>query len=1169
MRCRSITAKEAPTDNLLTRLNQANVTTPLREKRGSFVVDDTLGCSLLFASLFSQNPNNFAIVANNLYSAQRIYEFLLNFLNEDQVVFFPSDELLRAESLASGRELLSQRLYALGQLQSPKKKILVTHPAALLRYLPDPKRFAEETLHFKTGDHCDLTKLKARLVEMGYQGINKIEHSLEFASRGDILDVYSVSYLDPIRIEFFDDQIESIRTFDIQSQSSKSDLKECTILPATDIFLNDDELSDFMIRAKEQLNSDKSTLPPALGALLEQNVGLDLENFVTHDYKNELYKYYGFALQKHFSVLSYFDPEIVYIANKEQFVAASDLLINEAHDYFSDLQIKARIISHLEEYMPVEKAIPSKRNVIYSHTYATTADDLQFVARPIITTGTNIANIIPTIETYLGSKDQVVLALHEKHQIETVESFLQDQKIPFERVQGFDLPQGSLAIADLTLSEGFEIPSLKIAYLSANELFGHKIASSRFTSRFKDATILRSYEDLHPGDYVVHEYNGIGQFLGIKTIEQNGIHRDYLHIAYAGNEFLYVPLEQFRLVRKYAGKEGAAPRLSHLSSGEWEKKKAHIKARVNELADRLIALYGERAKISGFAFPPDDDLQKQFEDEFPYTLTADQQKSLDEIKGDMEKPEIMDRLLCGDVGFGKTEVAFRCAFKAILAGKQVALLCPTTLLARQHYEVALERFANYGVKIAVFSRLIPAATQTKNIKLIAEGKIDLVIGTHRLLSKDFKFRDLGLLIVDEEQRFGVEQKERIKEIKKNVDVLTLSATPIPRTLQMSLVGIRPLSQINTAPESRMPIQTYVTPFKEDVVTELIERELGRNGQVFYVHNVVETIYATASKLAAKVNGAKVGVVHGQMEKEEIEDVMEKFYDGELNVLVCTSIIENGIDIPNANMLIVEDADKFGLSQLYQIKGRVGRGNRIAYAYLMYKPQKDMNEDAQKRLQAIQEFTELGSGYKIAQRDLMIRGAGDILGPEQAGFIDSIGLDLYLKLLNEAVKEKQTGIVEAPPKPNKMFQIDAYIPKDYAIPADKIELYQELEDVKNDKDLAAFSKKIRDIYGRIPDETKLLIQKKRIDLLSTEVEFKSIDETTDLIDILLSDAFSQVNGIGADLFNALLPYLSIVKVSFLEKRLRLRITKSEKWLDDLEAIMTLIHKLYVTRSSQSL
>jgi transcription-repair coupling factor (superfamily II helicase) len=416
-------AKEGPTDNLLHRLSESSITSPLLEKKGSFVVDDTLGVSLIFAALFSQKPANYAIVANNLYSAQRIYEFLLNFLQEDQVVFFPSDELLRAEALASGRELLSQRLYALGQLQNGKKKILVTHPAALLRYLPDPKRFSEETLRFKKGDHFDLAKLKLRLVEMGYQGINKIDHSLEFASRGDILDIYSVSYLDPIRIEFFDDEIESIRTFDIQSQTSKGDLDEAVILPATDIFLNDDELSDFMLRAKEQLNKDKSGLSPAVGALLEQNVGLDLENFVTHDYKNELYKYYGFALGKAFSVLSYFDSDITYIANKEQFIAASDLLINEAHDYFSDLQIKARIISHLEEYMPVEKAIPSKHSVVYSHTYATSVDDIQFVARPIITTGSNIANIVPTIETYLGSKDQVVLALHEKHQIETVEAF--------------------------------------------------------------------------------------------------------------------------------------------------------------------------------------------------------------------------------------------------------------------------------------------------------------------------------------------------------------------------------------------------------------------------------------------------------------------------------------------------------------------------------------------------------------------------------------------------------------------------------------------------------------------------------------------------------------------------------------------------------------------------
>lgn len=1162
-------AREAKTDNLLKRLAESNATSPLLEKKGSFVVDDTLGISLLFASIFTQKPNNYTIVANNLYSAQRIYEFLLNFLEEDNVVFFPADELLRAESLASGRELLSQRLYAMGQLVDEKKKILVTHPAALLRYLPDPQRFKEEIVNLKKGERFDLTKLKARLVELGYTSVNKVDHSLQFASRGDIIDVYSVSYLDPIRIEFFGDEIESIRTFDIQTQSSKGDIDECRILPATDIFLDDNELSSFVVRAKERLIEDKRSISRATGELLEQNVGLDLENFVTRDYKSNLYKYYGFALGQAHSIVSYFEPETIYIANKEQFIASTDLLLNEAHDYFSDLQIKARIISHLEEYMPLEKALPNHSRVLYSHSFATSVDDIQFVARGIISTGSNIANIVPTIETYLGSGNKVVLALAEKHQIETVESFLKDAKLPYEKLERFNLPKGNLGISEISISEGFEVPSLKIAYISSNELFGHRIASSRFTSRFKEATILRSYEDLHPGDYVVHEYNGIGQFIGIKTIETNGIHRDYLHIAYAANEFLYVPLEQFRLVRKYAGKEGAAPKLSHLSSGEWEKKKAHIKKRVNELADRLTLLYGERAKTNGFSFPPDDEFQHQFEEEFTYTLTLDQLKSLEEIKSDMEKPEIMDRLLCGDVGFGKTEVAFRCAFKAILAGKQVALLCPTTLLARQHYEVALERFANYGVTMAVFSRLIPLATQNKNIKLIAEGKINLVIGTHRLLSKDFHFKDLGLLIVDEEQRFGVEQKERIKEMKKTVDVLTLSATPIPRTLQMSLVGIRPLSQINTAPESRMPIQTYVTPFKEDVVEELIERELARNGQIFYVHNVVETIYATASKLATRIKGSKVGVVHGKMNKDEIEDVMTKFYDNELNILVCTSIIENGIDIPNANMLIVEDADKFGLSQLYQIKGRVGRGNRIAYAYLMYKPQKEMNEDAQKRLQAIQEFTELGSGYKIAQRDLMIRGAGDILGPEQAGFIDSIGLDLYLKLLNEAVKAKQTGIVVEPPKPNKLFQIDAYIPKSFAVNSDKIELYQELEDIEDDKNLNSFAKKMRDIYGRIPDETQLLIQKKRIDLLASNEEFKTIDEGDGYIDITLDDNFSRMNGIGSALFNDLIPYLNLVTVTFVDKRLRIRMKKKEKWLDSLEAIMTLIHRLYAQRSAQSL
>ena len=1152
--------------NLIEQLQELSITSPLLEKKGRFVVEETLGVGLLFAAIFKKNPANYALLASNQYAAQRLYEFLLNFLEEDQIVFFPSDELLRAEQLTSSRELLSQRLYALGQLCKPGPKILVTHPSALLRYLPSKERFAQETLTIKVGDHYDLKELKAHLVDMGYGGQNKIEHSLQFASRGDILDVYSVSYLSPIRIEFFDDEVESIRLFDIGSQTSRQKLDECVIIPATDIFLSDDELSEFAHNVKERLEKDKQLLAPVLADNLETNVDLDVEEFVNKNYKQSLYKYYGFALGKAISVLDYLNPETVFICNKKQFDESCSMLIREADEFLGELFLSGRVVSRLSNYMPVASAF-KKYSVLSSDPFATSATDIIFQAHKISMTGRNIASIIPTIQSYLSTNEKVVLCLPEPHQKSTVLNFLADAQIEFEEVRGFNLPEGRLGISDASLSEGFEIPTLKEAYISASELFGHRVVASRFTSRFKNATILKSFEELKPGDYVVHEYNGIGQFIDIQTIEVDGVHRDFLHIAYANNEYLYVPLEQFRLVRKYAGREGAQPKLSRLSSGEWEKRKGKIKNRVNELADKLIALYGERAQIDGYAFPPDDELQAQFESEFPYPLTEDQAQAVEDIKRDMERPQPMDRLVCGDVGFGKTEVAFRAAFKAINSGKQVALLCPTTLLARQHYEVAQQRFASFGIKMALFSRLVPPAEQRKSMDEIAKGEIDLAVGTHRLLSKEIEFKNLGLLIVDEEQRFGVEQKERIKEMKKNVDVLTLSATPIPRTLQMSLVGIRPLSEINTAPASRMPIQTYVVPFKQEAVDELIQRELARHGQVFYVHNKVETIYAVASKLAARIPTAEVGVVHGQMDKEDIEDVMERFYENELNVLVCTSIVENGIDIPNANMIIVENADTFGLSQLYQIKGRVGRGNRIAYAYLMYNAKKDMKDDGRKRLQAIQEFTELGSGYKIAQRDLMIRGAGDILGPEQAGFIDSVGLDLYLKLLQEAVENKKHGEVPPPPAAKKLFNIDAYIPKEYAIQSDKIQLYQGLEDVKDEKELAVFTQSMRDVYGKLPKEVELLVQKKRLDLLIEEEEFSSLEEFPDRIDIYMSDSFSRINGIGATLFEKLIPWMKLLRVSFVNKRLRISVKKDGEWMDALEKIVKTIHKVYVAAKQQ--
>lgn len=1146
--------------DLLKEIFDSETVAPLLKRKGSFVVDEVLGAGLLFAAVFKQKPGNYALVSPNQYSAQKLYEFLLNFLDEDDVVFFPSDELLRAEALSSSRELLSQRLYALGQLQQGKKKILVTHPSALLRDLPNPSRFEEETIHFKVGDSFDLPSLKERLLNMGYQAASHVDKSLQFASRGDILDVYSVSYLDPVRIEFFGDEIESIRIFNTRSQESKKSLEEATILPATDLFLSDEELASFVEKTKERLEKDKKLISPDAAELLSQNAELMLDAFIEHDYRSELYRYYGFALGQANSVLDYFHPDLVYITNKESFSSATKQLTAEAFDYLQEVFLKGQCLSHLSQYMTFSQAVKEEKKVVYGTSFANGYDDHSFQVRSINVPSRNIANIVPLIQTYLSAGDKVVLSLGDAHQRETVISFLKDSGLRYEPVNGLELPEGSLGLTETPLSEGFEIPSLKIVYLTSNELFGHRAVNTRFTSRFKNAQILRSYEDLRPGDYVVHEFNGIGQFLGVKTIEVEGVHRDFLHIAYAGNEFLYVPLEQFRLVRKYAGREGAAPKLSHLSGGEWTKRKEKIQKRINELADRLIALYGARAKLRGFSFPKDDELQKQFEGEFPYELTPDQQQAVDDVKADMENPDIMDRLICGDVGFGKTEIAFRAAFKAIDAGKQVAMLVPTTLLARQHFEVAQRRFSSFGVRIALLSRLVPADMQRKTIEDIADGKVDFVIGTHRLLSKSICYKDLGLLIIDEEQRFGVEQKEKIKELKKDVDVLTLSATPIPRTLQMSLVGIRPISEINTAPPSRMPIQTYVTPFKQSVADELIEKELARGGQVFYVHNNVESIYNVAVKMEKRIPGARIGVVHGQMDREESEAVMEKFYDGDVNVLVCTSIVENGIDVPNANMIIVEDADRFGLAQLYQIKGRVGRGNRIAYAYLMYKPQKNMNEDAQKRLKAIQEFTELGSGYKIAQRDLMIRGAGDILGPEQAGFIDSVGLDLYLKMLNEAVEQKTKGVQPKERTPKKLFDIDAYIPKQYANDSDKIELYQELDDVENEKELKEYVKKMKDVYGKLPKEVSLLIRKKRIDIMLQSPEFDSVSENPNTVDVFLSDAFSSKDGMGYELFNSLNGYLEIFRMSFLNRKLRLIMTKRDTWLDDLEKILDLIHKL---------
>lgn len=1053
--------------------------------------------------------------------------------------------------------MTANRIYVLDEILNHQNDIVVANISSLLKYLPDKEVFISSTIKIKVGDEINLPSLKKKLVQAGYSQVNKIDQSLQFASRGDILDIYSVNYDDAVRVEFFGDEVESIRFFDIATQESKEKIDIIKILPANDFIFTEEEIKGASEKLFSQLEKDKEVLSLSDFSNLRNVIESDLTDILEYNYSPKLYRYYSLICRKSATLVDYCSDYDIVLVDESAIKESANMINEESSSFLYELFENGRCISHLSLFNDYDRLMSNHHYLIKTNPLKRNDNDVVFNCKNIPFESSKDIDAINIIRSYTNLNYKVNISLANKEQLDNTINLLNSENLPFEMVDAFSLPnkrQIGLSISSLPI--GFTLDDEKITFLTSKELFNHKVRVTRFDNRFKEATILRSGEDLSPGDYVVHEYQGIGEFLELQTLEVEGKHQDYLKIAYFGGEILYVPLNQLSLIRKYLGKEGARPRLSHLHTKDWEKTKEKIKQRINDLAERLLALYVERSKVQGFSFAKDDEFQQAFEDSCEFELTKDQKRSLDEIKKDMESSHPMDRLLCGDVGFGKTEVAFRAIFKAINSGKQVALLCPTTLLARQHYENAIERFKDFDIKVAIFSRLIPEKKQKEYIKLIQEGKIHLVIGTHRLLSQDIIFKDLGLLVVDEEQRFGVEQKEKIKELKSNVDVLTLSATPIPRTLQISLLGLRSLSQINTPPTERMPIQTYVTPFRSDVVKELIQRELGRDGQVFYLHNNIETIYEIANRLKRALPEATIAVAHGKMNKDDIEDVMLKFYSGEVQVLVCTSIIENGIDVPNANMIIVDDSDKYGLAQLYQIKGRVGRGNRIAYAYLMYNGNKVLKEDAQKRLRTLQEFTALGSGYRIAQRDLMIRGAGDILGPEQAGYIDSIGLDMYIKLLNEAVQEKSDGKKKEPPQYNLNLGVnfDAYIPKEYATDSDKIELYQEIMSASTYQGLNQIKNKTRDIYGKLPLEVEQLFIKRNIDLMVKECDIREVKETKYNLEINLGDNFINIRGIGNILFEALIPYLSIIKISYVNHKFKIVMSKKDNWLNDFENIL---------------
>ena len=1121
----------------------------LNNHEGRLVINNTLACSYLVSGIFLKKQKNILLVASSMYNAQILYEQIASLVGEDNCLLFPVDEIYHQTNYSYSKEILSQRLYVMDKCLDNKKRILISHVEGVTRFLPNPELYKLNTLFLEKNKSYNLNNLVNSLINMGFTRVNKIDQSLQFALRGDILDIFPINLDKPIRIEFFDDEIESIRYFEIESQTSIEEIDNIKIFPATDLLIEDFNYGKENILNK--LNIDLKKLKIEEREKLINKVNEDLINMENGSFDENYYSYFHYFQKEIFNIVSYFKSDLTLIYQKEEVDKYIEIQKEENNESINELFLNGLSLYDKNYSLSFENAL---HDYLYSYGYELDENDYSLLINNIPFVSNNILSSLNLINEYSKKGYKIVICL--KDNFDKYAEFLKNNNVEFEIIDN-DLPN-NIGLYKYDLNIGF-IYKDKVLFLSKKEIFNYKQNLNIFSSRYKKATILNSYDELSVDDYVVHEENGIGQYKGIVNLTANGITSDYLKVLYANNQYLYIPLEKFSRIRKYVSKEGSVPRLSKLGGKDWANVKEKIKNQVNFLADRLLALYAEREITPGISFKEDDEFQKEFEDAFPYQMTRDQQKALEEIKLDMEKPTPMDRLLCGDVGFGKTEVAFRAAFKAILSNKQVALLCPTTILAKQHYDVANSRFSLFGVNIALFSRFVPAKIQNENIKLIKEGKIHLIIGTHRLLSKDIEIPNLGLLIVDEEQRFGVEHKERIKEISKNVDVLTLTATPIPRTLQMSLLGIRNLSQLQTPPSSRMPIQTYVTEYNPHLAKEVICRELSRGGQVFYLYNLVSTIFQKAEQIKKAIPNARVGVVHAKMDSEDIDKIMTEFYLGNIDVLVCTSIVESGLDVPNANTILIENSDKFGLSQLYQIKGRVGRSNRVAYAYLFYNKNKELTPEAEKRLKAIKEFASLGSGYKIAEKDLSIRGAGDILGSQQSGFIDSVGIDMYVNILSEVINEKK-GIKKIDKKiKSTNITIGGYIPSNYALDTDKIQIYQEIEDAQTIASIELLRRKLKDIYGRLPKEVEKILLKRKIDILASSSNIESVYEDN-MINIILTKEISLTNGVATILSNKLSVIKDDIFVRVIDKKFIIKIQKNKESQNNLLYILEVINTL---------
>ncbi|VLB00256.1 transcription-repair coupling factor [Streptococcus pneumoniae] len=1052
----------------------------LTDKKRQLILGLSTSTKALAIASSLEKEDRIVLLTSTYGEAEGLVSDLISILGEELVYPFLVDDAPMVEFLMSSQEKIISRVEALRFLtDSSKKGILVCNIAASRLILPSPNAFKDSIVKISVGEEYDQHAFIHQLKENGYRKVTQVQTQGEFSLRGDILDIFEMSQLEPCRIEFFGDEIDGIRSFEVETQLSKENKIELTIFPASDMLLREKDYQRGQSALEKQISK---TLSPILKSYLEEI----LSSFHQKQSHADSRKFLSLCYDKTWTVFDYIEKDTpIFFDDYQKLMNQYEVFERELAQYFTEELQNSKAFSDMQYFSDIEQIYKKQSPVTFFSNLQKGLGNLkfdkiyQFNQYPMQEFFNQFSFLKEEIERYKKMDYTIILQSSNSMGSKTLEDMLEEYQIKLDSRDKTSICKESVNLIEGNLRHGFHFVDEKILLITEHEIFQKKLKRRFRRQHVSNAERLKDYNELEKGDYVVHHIHGIGQYLGIETIEIKGIHRDYVSVQYQNGDQISIPVEQIHLLSKYISSDGKAPKLNKLNDGHFKKAKQKVKNQVEDIADDLIKLYSERSQLKGFAFSADDDDQDAFDDAFPYVETDDQLRSIEEIKRDMQASQPMDRLLVGDVGFGKTEVAMRAAFKAVNDHKQVVILVPTTVLAQQHYTNFKERFQNFAVNVDVLSRFRSKKEQTATLEKLKNGQVDILIGTHRVLSKDVVFADLGLMIIDEEQRFGVKHKETLKELKKQVDVLTLTATPIPRTLHMSMLGIRDLSVIETPPTNRYPVQTYVLEKNDSVIRDAVLREMERGGQVYYLYNKVDTIVQKVSGLQELIPEASIGYVHGRMSEVQLENTLLDFIEGQYDILVTTTIIETGVDIPNANTLFIENADHMGLSTLYQLRGRVGRSNRIAYAYLMYRPEKSISEVSEKRLEAIKGFTELGSGFKIAMRDLSIRGAGNLLGKSQSGFIDSVGFELYSQLLEEAIA-KRNGNANANTRTKGnaelVLQIDAYLPDTYiSDQRHKIEIYKKIRQIDNRVNYEELQEELIDRFGEYPDVVAYLLE----------------------------------------------------------------------------------------------